>query len=313
MLRSLVGSEMCIRDRHAGLHGAIDGTGAAQGNTGDFQQLAQELGCKMELMDSVWGSQCILEESLETFETASCIFQMRGDSFFLVDANGSRVVNEKLTYDSRVREHWKGKDSRYLIYICDQRNVDQFGSDFFKTIPADPSSKFLIKGDSVEDLSTNIRSRLASLGDRIEPYTLADSFQHTLEDTLNRFNTMAESGVDDEFGRGDTPHERQWQFRKSELPNPCLHPLDQAGPLYAMLVAPQAIDTKGGAAIDLNCQCIKTDGSAVPGLYGAGNAVASPSGDAYWSGGATIGLAMVTGWVAGNRVAKSGVKELDLI
>ena len=66
------------------------------------------------------------QESLDTFETASCIFQMRGDlcadckgtegrlgdSFFMVNAKGNRVVNEKLTYDSRVRVHWEEPDSR---------------------------------------------------------------------------------------------------------------------------------------------------------------------------------------------------------
>jgi len=33
--------------------------------------------------------------------------------------------------------------------------------------------------------------------------------------------------------------------------------------------------------------------------YGAGNAVASPAGQAYWAGGATLGLAATFGWIAG--------------
>jgi hypothetical protein len=47
----------------------------------------------------------------------------------------------------------------------------------------------------------------------------------------------------------------------------------------------------------------------IPGLYGAGNAIASPSGPAYFGGGTTIGLALVWGHLAGQAAAadlKSG-------
>ena len=61
--------------------------------------------------------------------------------------------------------------------------------------------------------------------------------------TVKKFNQMAENGLDDEFGRGGTPHERQWQFRKTEYPNPCMHPLATDGPLYALVIGPQVRKT----------------------------------------------------------------------
>eukprot|EP00656_Telonema_subtile_P010765 TRINITY_DN1522_c0_g2_i4.p1 TRINITY_DN1522_c0_g2~~TRINITY_DN1522_c0_g2_i4.p1 ORF type:complete len:467 (-),score=75.65 TRINITY_DN1522_c0_g2_i4:93-1493(-) len=298
------------REMHDGLRGPIDGTGASCGNTGDFQQIAGALGCQMSLMDSIWGGQCLLEATLDSFETSKIIFQMRGDGFFLVNGEGKRVVNEKLPYDLRMRAHWEIPNTRYMIYVTDLRNVDEFGSDIFNTVPADPDDKIYIKGESVEELGAAIRKRFEELAPRIDAFDLADDFDETLASTLQEFNRMAVDGVDKEFGRGATPYERQWSFRKSELPNPCLHPLN--GPLYALLVAPAALDTKGGAAVDLNCQCLRSDGSTLPGLYGAGNAIASPSGDAYWSGGATIGVAMTTGYVAGQHAASSKIKDAGM-
>jgi succinate dehydrogenase/fumarate reductase flavoprotein subunit len=44
-------------------------------------------------------------------------------------------------------------------------------------------------------------------------------------------------------------------------------------------------------------------------LYGAGNAIGSPAHGAYWSGGATLGNALVWGYHAGVNAAAEPVKE----
>jgi hypothetical protein len=55
------------------------------------------------------------------------------------------------------------------------------------------------------------------------------------------------------------------------------------------LVTGGTLDTKGGPRTNTEGQVLDDTGSPIPGLYGVGNCVASPSAQAYWAGGATLG------------------------
>ncbi len=87
-------------------------------------------------------------------------------------------------------------------------------------------------------------------------------------------------------------------------------PFSPDGPRYAVLIGAAMFDTAGGPIIDPSAQVLDVLGDPVPGLFGAGCCVASPGGQAYWSGGAPMGLALTFGYIAGrNAAAGAGTRR----
>jgi succinate dehydrogenase/fumarate reductase flavoprotein subunit len=118
-----------------------------------------------------------------------------------------------------------------------------------------------------------------------------------LEGQVAAFNENAAHGRDPVFHRGETAWELYIQ-PQSNLPNKALATIDHP-PYIGYRVGAGVFGTKGGPVIDPNGQIVGTDGKPIPGLYGAGNAVASVFGAAYPGGGATLGPGVVFGRVAG--------------
>ena len=71
------------------------------------------------------------------------------------------------------------------------------------------------------------------------------------------------------------------------------------------------LDTKGGPVTDEDARVLDTMGSPIPGLYGAGNCVASPAGQAYWGPGGTVGVAFIFGFIAGKHAATQSDRRPD--
>jgi len=218
-----------------------------------------------------------------------------------------RVMNEKQPYNNRAKVHYTDKDNRLLFVIADQRAVDMYGCNFAKTLPGSPGDKLYIKGKNVQEFGKALRERLAVVAPKQGlDFHLSDDFEQKLQETIDKYNSYATTGKDLDFQRGETNSSQQWTFdhQKGKAPNKCMCPLDVSKGIYAVIIGPQSLDTKGGPQLDLNASCLR-QGKPVPGLYACGNASAgSLSNNAYWSGGATIGGAMVTGWKAGEHASK---------
>ena len=93
-------------------------------------------------------------------------------------------------------------------------------------------------------------------------------------------------------------------------PNPSLGAIDKA-PFYAIKMVPGDLGTKGGLRTDADGRVLRADGTAIDGLYAAGNASSPVMGHTYAGPGATIGPAITFGYLAALRprraVARRGV------
>jgi hypothetical protein len=144
---------------------------------------------------------------------------------------------------------------------------------------------------------------------------LADDFALQLKASVARFNDLARRGKDEDFQRGETPIEPFFhQFGPQPVlnnphPNPTLHPLADDGPYHAILLVAGTLDTKGGPCIDGDARVLDARNRPIAGLYGAGNCVASPTGPAYWAGGATLGPAITFGALAAEHAMRHASSE----
>ncbi len=300
------------------LAGPIYGTGAAPTCRGDFIRFGRELGAELGNVENAWWCQVPLEPALDERVLEWLIFMPYGDSMVIVDREGRRVVNEKAVYNDRGQAHFiggsaEGYPNRVLMMIYDDavgRSEVDWPTRWPVPLPEGELSlratgiderTLVISGDTWEDLARQIAERLASVSDKTDGFSLAPDFVEQLERTIATFNGYAETGVDEEFDRGSARIQKDMAGpgRPGNDKNPTMFPFRESGPYHCMLLGAGTLETKGGPRVDDNSQVLRPDGTPIPGLYGAGNCIANPTAEAYWSGGATLGTAIVTGYLAG--------------
>jgi 3-oxosteroid 1-dehydrogenase len=148
----------------------------------------------------------------------------------------------------------------------------------------------MVKADSIAELAAKLD---------MEPSRLVS--------TVDRFNGFARTGVDGDYGRGNSAYDRYYGD-PTVHPNPCLGPLEK-GPFTAFKVVIGDLGTKGGVVTDVDGQVLSEDGSAIDGLYSAGNNAASVMGRTYPGPGSTIGPAVVFGLRAARHMARQGERS----
>ncbi len=299
------------------LRGPVFGGAAAGGATGDFVRIGTEVGAQLANMAHAWWDQVVVEIAVRRHETSADVYSPFGDSMIMVNRFGRRAVNEKAPYNERTQAHfvWDPRCGEYpnllLFMIWDADVVASPERTIFRwPVPTDPHRErdYLIKVESLEDLEEKLSEHLAALAHRTGGVALDGEFTANLLATVERFNAMAAAGHDEDFGRGRTPIEDRWAGPvRDGVPSGTMHPLAPSGPYWCVILGPGALDTKGGPLTDEHSRVLAVDGSPIPGLYGAGNCVASPAGQAYWGPGGTVGPAVAFGYVA----ARHAVGEAD--
>lgn len=304
------------------LRGPVYGGCAVPTNQGDFVYLATAVGAQLANMNHAWWAQAVLEEVLQNPSPPTDIFAVPGDSMIQVNKYGKRVMSEKFVYNERTQVHFdwdpvKGEyKNLFLFMIYDQRTADIWGPmpGLQSAYPVTQSGKpapHVITSQTLEELAGAISARLATLTDRTGNFRLDTSFVANIRETVSQFNQYAESGVDLEFHRGETPIELAFHGPAApgnNKPNPTMYPLSSTGPYYAIILSGGTLDTKGGPKINARSQVLTTEEQPILGLYGAGNCIGSPAGQAYWAGGGTIGPALTFGYIAAVNAIKEPVK-----
>ena len=311
------------------LRGPIFGGCGVPTCTGDFIDIGIALGTKLGNMNNAWWLQLPLEFTLDvTSVSGADVWIPYGDSMIIVNRFGDRVTSEKMVYNERSQTHhyWdpvRREYSNLVQFMIYDDAVAQDPTEFGFRFPVPmPGSKadYVIEGATWDELIANISARLDSIrykdgvnGRVGANVVLADNFAEKLAATIERFNGFATSGTDEDFARGSTPIQIAWgggtqRFKTNA--NPTMAPFKDTGPYYCIMLVGGTLDTKGGPVTDTKARVLRVDDTPIPGLYGAGNCVASPAGQAYWSGGGTIGPAITFGYIAGMNAAQEPEKEL---
>ncbi len=288
---------------------------AALTNEGDFVHIGSALGAELRNMNYSWMCPIVLEKALKNDPNLIGTFSPSGDSMIYVDRNGNRVTNEKLAYNESAQAFFKWDPTRseypnlVLIAIWDQRSQDHSASEEYGRfiVPQGADDSHVIKGKTLGELSANIGKRLKKYSSQIGGMQIAAGFLDNLRATIERYNGFARNGKDLDFYRGERQVELLFNGPAAETPagpNPTMYPISENGPYYAALLTGGNLDTKGGPATNPKGQVLDRMGKPIPGLYGAGNCVASASARAYWAGGATLGPFMALAYLAANAAHK---------
>lgn len=262
-------------------------------NTGDGLKMAMRIGAKLGNMREAWWMP-VHEAPRE--EVSTGVVLLGGaralPRSIMINKKGRRFVNEAANYNA-FGAAFHEQDVSAFDYanlpcwlIFDQGYVEKYGFGMMGGRPGDDPPQWVMRADS-----------LAGLANRLE---LPEG---ALEATVNHWNAMVAEGKDADFRRGEAAHDIWWgDPEHRESPAATLGPLT-AGPFFAVEVKSGALGTKGGPQTDRNARVLDVDGLAIPGLYAAGNVMASAMGMTYGGPGGTIAPGMVFGFVAGRHAA----------
>jgi 3-oxosteroid 1-dehydrogenase len=272
----------------------VDWTSAAEGDTGELLQEMMRHGATVAQMDARVGNQTTPMPGFEKMMIKPSMQSVTAKPHcILVDQTGVRYQTEGGSYSAYCKGMLERDRSVPAVpswAICDERVLRNYM--FAGGMPGEGLGRsgawiaagYMKKGDSIEELAGHLSIDAA-----------------TLRETVERFNTFVDKGVDEDFHRGESAYDG-WLGDPFRAPSKSLGRIDQ-GPFYAVPILPGDMGTYGGVVTNVHAQVLREDGSVIDGLYATGVSTAGVMGRAYPGGGASVGPAMTFGYVAARHAA----------
>jgi succinate dehydrogenase/fumarate reductase flavoprotein subunit len=198
-----------------------------------------------------------------------------------VNAAGRRFVDEAASYHEFVIGMYRSHTSVPTIpawLVCDSDFVEKYG---LGRVPPGRRSRrrFITNGYLVE--APSVEALAGKIG--VDPAGLRE--------TVQQHNRFAETGEDQEFGKGSTEFDRH-NGDPHHAPNPCLGRIETP-PYCAMAVYPSTLGSSVGLRADADGRVLTETGEPIPGLFVCGNDMASIMRGHYPGPGITLGPALV--------------------
>lgn len=268
----------------------VTATGAPPGNTGDALRIAAEAGAVIDGAGQGWWMPMIPVPGV-TVDGApfyqSLIRERALPRQIVVNQAGRRFTDEALPYNEFGKAmNEPGQEGGYPNRVAWMILDEGFRRRY--TFPA------ARPGADLPGWTVTARS-VAGLA------MMTGMPADNLAATIERWNAGCAAGVDRQFGRGENAYERFMGDQDADG-HPNLGPLDQP-PYYAVRVLSGTIGTKAGPVTDAHARVLTAENRPVNGLYAAGNAAACWTADGYPGPGATLGVAMTMGYLAGRHAA----------
>ncbi len=262
-------------------------------NLGDAIRWGLDAGAAVDLMDQAWWTPVTRVPRSDKSWVLVVEKSLPGSLF--VNRHAQRFTNEAGPYLDVGRAMYDG-DAVPVCWMI-------FDATYRENYPVGPAAPGYAMPD--KRLPRRLRegfltkaTTLAGLAERCELDPEA------LQATLDRYNRLCAAGEDSDHGRGASLSDRYYGDDRWTA-NPCLRPLDRP-PYYAIRIYPGDLGTKGGLVTDPDARVLRSDGTAIPGLYAAGNTSASVMGETYPGAGGTIGPALVFGACAAAAAVADG-------
>ncbi|MFA7602440.1 MAG: FAD-binding protein [Novosphingobium sp.] len=276
-----------MRDKYQPQPSKTEWSMVSPGDTGDAMQMAMALGADIDCMEEAWWTPGSL---LPDGKYGG--FHVPGESgkphIVIVGPDGRRVGNEAGSYmEFGQRMYARGAVPSWAILESRAFRHYSWGPVMVGKSP-EPfvENGYLVKAHTLEELAR--KCGIDAQGFLAE---------------MKRFNGFAARGIDEDFGRGASEHNKA-MGDPTHRPNPSLGAIAQ-GPFYATRIWPLDVGTSGGLVTDEYARVLKTDGQPILGLYAAGNITAPVVGHSYPGAGASIGGGIAFGYIAARHAMQA--------